>query len=186
MQRTVELSIRSAHCCLFYFNRAFHVLFSPQSYLRCRASLDCPGFIINYDSETCFKLDSNSDDIRKDLVPASGKVNYFQKLCLQGMDKNARYSLSTILKLLSFSSRSLRQSVDLRARDRLRACGLRQWDRLQRSQPLGVRRTLPGGCGAALQVSRVWLHQQGVQALYREETVATFGIQVETKLLLPK
>ena len=32
---------------------------------RCRASLDCPAFLIDYDKEACFKLDTNSEDNRQ-------------------------------------------------------------------------------------------------------------------------
>jgi len=49
---------------------------------RCRASSDCPGFLINYERESCFRVDFNTDDRRDDLIPATSRVNYFEKVCL--------------------------------------------------------------------------------------------------------
>lgn len=52
---------------------------------RCRASEDCDGFLVNYESEACFKVETNSADKRADIKPTyDGKVNYFQKVCLRG------------------------------------------------------------------------------------------------------
>ena len=34
------------------------------SYFRCRASQDCPAFIIEYDEEACYRLDTNTEDNR--------------------------------------------------------------------------------------------------------------------------
>ena len=60
-----------------------HVLFSF-FFCRCRASSDCPGFLINYERESCFRVDFNTDDRRDDLIPATSRVNYFEKVCLEG------------------------------------------------------------------------------------------------------
>merc|ERR1719331_3417939 len=49
---------------------------------RCRASLDCPAFLIDYGLEACFRLDSTSEDGRELLVPSGEKTNYFEELCL--------------------------------------------------------------------------------------------------------
>jgi hypothetical protein len=49
---------------------------------RCRASLDCPAFLIDYGLEACFRLDSTSEDGRELLVPSGEKTNYFEKVCL--------------------------------------------------------------------------------------------------------
>ena len=53
-------------------------------FCRCRASSDCPGFLINYERESCFRVDFNTDDRRDDLIPATSRVNYFEKVCLEG------------------------------------------------------------------------------------------------------
>ena len=53
-------------------------------YFRCRASSDCPGFLVNYENESCYKLDFNTDDYRRDLVPSDSRVNFFEKICLTG------------------------------------------------------------------------------------------------------
>jgi len=51
---------------------------------RCRASDECPGFVINYERESCFRVDTNTDDLREDLIPATSRLNYFEKVCLKG------------------------------------------------------------------------------------------------------
>jgi hypothetical protein len=48
---------------------------------RCRVSSDCPGYIVNYEQESCFRMDFNTDDRRDDLIPATSRVNYFEKVC---------------------------------------------------------------------------------------------------------
>ena len=53
---------------------------------RCRASDECPGFVINYERESCFRVDFNTDDRRDDLIPATSRVNYFEKVCLKGKE----------------------------------------------------------------------------------------------------
>ena len=57
---------------------------------RCRASSDCPGFLVNYETESCFKLDFNTEDYRKDLVPSDARVNFFEKVCLTGKRKKEK------------------------------------------------------------------------------------------------
>jgi len=51
---------------------------------RCRASEECPGYVINYERESCSRVDFNTDDRRDDLIPATSRVNYFEKICLKG------------------------------------------------------------------------------------------------------
>ena len=51
---------------------------------RCRASSDCPGYLVNYERESCFRVDFNTDDRRDDLIPSTSRVNYFEKVCLEG------------------------------------------------------------------------------------------------------
>ena len=51
---------------------------------RCRASSDCPGYLVNYERESCFRVDFNTDDRRDDLIPATSRVNYYEKVCLEG------------------------------------------------------------------------------------------------------
>ena len=53
-------------------------------FFRCRASDECPGFVINYERESCFRVDTNTDDLREDLIPATSRLNYFEKVCLKG------------------------------------------------------------------------------------------------------
>lgn len=52
---------------------------------RCRASSDCPGFLINYERESCFRVDFNTDDRRDDLLASRSRVNYFEKVCLRAI-----------------------------------------------------------------------------------------------------
>eukprot|EP00090_Calanus_glacialis_P030486 TRINITY_DN4919_c0_g1_i1.p1 TRINITY_DN4919_c0_g1~~TRINITY_DN4919_c0_g1_i1.p1 ORF type:complete len:724 (-),score=176.09 TRINITY_DN4919_c0_g1_i1:269-2440(-) len=49
---------------------------------RCRASQDCPAFLIDYDNDACYRLDTNSDDNRELIVDTDRKTNYFEKVCL--------------------------------------------------------------------------------------------------------
>ena len=56
----------------------------PIYIFRCRASDECPGFVINYERESCFRVDTNTDDLREDLIPATSRLNYFEKVCLKG------------------------------------------------------------------------------------------------------
>ena len=53
---------------------------------RCRASSECPGFIVNYERESCFRIETNNDQDsdRDDLIPATSRINYFEKVCLNG------------------------------------------------------------------------------------------------------
>ena len=53
-------------------------------HFRCRASADCLGFLVNYERESCSRLDSNSDESRGDIVSTPNKINYFEKVCLRG------------------------------------------------------------------------------------------------------
>lgn len=41
--------------------------------------------MIDYDSNACFTVESNSDEeqARQELVPAKGKVSFFRKVCLR-------------------------------------------------------------------------------------------------------
>merc|ERR1719431_885922 len=51
---------------------------------RCRASQDCPSFLIDYSASSCWRLDTNTEEDR-DLVTPGGpdnKTNYFEKICL--------------------------------------------------------------------------------------------------------
>ena len=59
------------------------------SNFRCRASKECLGFLIDYRRGSCSRVESNSADIdnRKDLREEAGKVNLFQKVCLQGKQR---------------------------------------------------------------------------------------------------
>ena len=58
---------------------------SSKSHLpRCRASQDCPAFLIDYDNDACYRLDTNSDDNRELIVDTDRKTNYFEKVCLNG------------------------------------------------------------------------------------------------------
>lgn len=40
--------------------------------------------MIDYANDTCYRLETNTDDVRQDLVPFKGKANYFEKICLRG------------------------------------------------------------------------------------------------------
>ncbi|XP_023343636.1 uncharacterized protein LOC111713076 isoform X2 [Eurytemora carolleeae] len=50
---------------------------------RCRASEDCPAFLIDYEEEACYRLDTNTDDNRELIEPTEKRTNYFEKVCLQ-------------------------------------------------------------------------------------------------------
>merc|ERR1719433_352854 len=55
---------------------------------RCRASSDCPGFLINYENESCFRVDFNSLDLdrQRDVIPSTPtRINYFEKVCFDGV-----------------------------------------------------------------------------------------------------
>ena len=64
------------------------IIMSFLFYFRCRASADCLGFLVNYDRESCSRLDSNSDESRQDIVSTPNKINYFEKVCLRGITLN--------------------------------------------------------------------------------------------------
>lgn len=49
---------------------------------RCRATQDCPAFMIDYDNDACYLLDTNTEDSRKLIVNTDRKTNYFEKVCL--------------------------------------------------------------------------------------------------------
>jgi hypothetical protein len=46
--------------------------------------------LVNYETESCFKLDFNTEDYRKDLVPSDNRVNFFEKVCLTGKRKKEK------------------------------------------------------------------------------------------------
>ena len=66
---------------------------------RCRASQDCPAFLIDYDNAACYRLDTNTDDNREIIRDTERKTNYFEKICLNG--KNCIPMLIYILHLFS-------------------------------------------------------------------------------------
>ena len=65
---------------LFVLNHLYFIVI----FFRCRASADCLGFLVNYERESCSRLDSNSDESRTDIVSTPSKINYFEKVCLRG------------------------------------------------------------------------------------------------------
>ena len=50
---------------------------------RCRASQDCPSFLLDYDKSACFRLDTNTEDRRDLITPALSHSAYFEKICLR-------------------------------------------------------------------------------------------------------
>ena len=42
---------------------------------RCRASQDCPSFLLDYDRSACFRLNINTDDNRDIVVPTDSRCN---------------------------------------------------------------------------------------------------------------
>ena len=48
------------------------------------SSQDCPAFLIDYDNNAFYRLDTNSDDNRELIVDTDRKTNYFEKVCLNG------------------------------------------------------------------------------------------------------
>ena len=79
------MSCQNSKQIIFYF---------PSFFCRCRASSDCPGFLINYERESCFRVDFNTDDRRDDLIPATSRVNYFEKVCLEGKSQKKSVRLT--------------------------------------------------------------------------------------------
>ncbi|XP_059096063.1 uncharacterized protein LOC131890668 isoform X2 [Tigriopus californicus] len=51
---------------------------------RCRSFPNCTGFLINYEDEACYRMETNVEDIRAKIVPTTVKSNYFEKVCLKG------------------------------------------------------------------------------------------------------
>jgi len=50
---------------------------------RCRASQDCPSFLLDYDKSACFRLDINTEDSRDIIVPTDTRSAYYEKICLR-------------------------------------------------------------------------------------------------------
>ena len=46
-----------------------NILINKFSFFRCRASQDCPSFLLDYDKSACFRLDINTEDSRDIIVP---------------------------------------------------------------------------------------------------------------------
>ena len=44
---------------------------------RCRASEDCPAFLLDYARSSCFRLDTNTEDDRSLIVPTQSRSLYF-------------------------------------------------------------------------------------------------------------
>ena len=42
---------------------------------RCRASQDCPSFLLDYDKSACFRLDINTEDSRDIIVPSDTRCS---------------------------------------------------------------------------------------------------------------
>ena len=40
---------------------------------RCRASEDCPAFLLDYARSSCFRLDTNTEDDRSLIVPTQAR-----------------------------------------------------------------------------------------------------------------
>ena len=50
---------------------------------RCRASQDCPSFLLDYDKSACYRLDINTEGSRDIITPALSHSAYFEKICLR-------------------------------------------------------------------------------------------------------
>lgn len=52
---------------------------------RCRTSSNCTGFLLNYETESCSRVISNSpsSELRSQIRASPRKVNYFEKVCLK-------------------------------------------------------------------------------------------------------
>ena len=83
----IKLSSTPAHNNYYIIIRANQPFFNHISVpLRCRASQDCPAFLIDYDNDACYRLDTNTDDSRELIVDTDRKTNYFEKVCLNGKE----------------------------------------------------------------------------------------------------
>ena len=53
--------------------KKFHYNPLYSSIPRCRASQDCPSFLLDYDRSACFRLDINTEDSRELIVPSESR-----------------------------------------------------------------------------------------------------------------
>ncbi|XP_013789114.1 uncharacterized protein LOC106472986, partial [Limulus polyphemus] len=74
---------------------------------RCRASPDCPAFLINYDRRACFALNIISEGRRESLMSSPDKANYFEKICLKASGCERAWAFERVVgkELLGFDDR---------------------------------------------------------------------------------
>ncbi|XP_037803568.1 uncharacterized protein LOC119597980 [Penaeus monodon] len=103
---------------------------------RCRQSRICSGFLLNYDRESCFRLDRVAYSSGAALQPTLEPINFFEKICITGESGGG------ILKCaeLCIRERGLQcRSAEYHTRDGV--CRLSRQDR--RTQPLSFRPASP-------------------------------------------
>ena len=83
----IRISMDIERCVALFWHIFLYSRLSICLYVnRCRTSSNCTGFLLNYETESCSRVISNSpsSELRSQIRASARKVNYFEKVCLKG------------------------------------------------------------------------------------------------------